>query len=243
MWENIEYISEIIKESLNKTDVLNKLNLKNNGGNFNTLSSFIRENNLDISHFIKHPKNKGSFKIKKETNDILNNLIPYRSTSSLKKRLYKEGLKSPICELCQQGEEWMGKKMSLILDHINGDRFDNRLENLRIVCPNCNATLETHCRGMNWEIKTTEKPRKRHDNCKCGGIKQIKSKVCIKCKSKKTKKDNLLDAMYKRRLVERPPYTQLINEVNELGYTGTGRKYGVSDNSIRKWIKYYEKCK
>lgn len=100
MWENIEYISEIIKASLNKTDVLNKLNLKNNGGNFNTLSSFIRENNLDIGHFIKHPKNKGSFKIKKETNDILNNLIPYRSTSSLKKRLYKEGLKSPICELC-----------------------------------------------------------------------------------------------------------------------------------------------
>jgi hypothetical protein len=41
MWENIKYISEIIKESLNKTDVLNKLNLKNNGGNFNTLSSFI----------------------------------------------------------------------------------------------------------------------------------------------------------------------------------------------------------
>jgi hypothetical protein len=37
------------------------------------------------------------------------------------------------------------------------------------------------------------------------------------------------------------PYTQLINEVNELGYAGTGRKYGVSDNSIRKWIKYYEK--
>jgi hypothetical protein len=43
-----------------------------------------------------------------------------------------------------QGEEWVGKKMSLILDHINGVNNDNRIEN-RIVCPNCNATLDTHC--------------------------------------------------------------------------------------------------
>lgn len=47
--------------------------------------------------------------------------------------------------MCGQGEEWNGKKMSLILDHINGVHNDNRLENLRIVCPNCNATLDTHC--------------------------------------------------------------------------------------------------
>lgn len=46
---------------------------------------------------------------------------------------------------CGQGEEWMGKKMSLILDHINGVHDDNRIQNLRIVCPNCNATLDTHC--------------------------------------------------------------------------------------------------
>jgi very-short-patch-repair endonuclease len=52
-----------------------------------------------------------------------------------------------------------------------------------------------------------------------------------------------LDRSTPQRKVERPPYTQLINEVNELGYAGTGRKYGVSDNSIRKWIKYYEKNK
>jgi len=61
--------------------------------------------------------------------------------------LYQEKLKNKVCELCGQDENWNGKKMSLILDHINGINNDNRLENLRIVCPNCNATLDTHCKG------------------------------------------------------------------------------------------------
>ena len=55
----------------------------------------------------------------------------------------------PICELCGQGELWRGRPMGLILDHINGVRDDNRLENLRIVCPNCAATLDTHCGRKN----------------------------------------------------------------------------------------------
>lgn len=44
-----------------------------------------------------------------------------------------------------------------------------------------------------------------------------------------------------RRKVERPDYEILKNEISENGYSATGRKYGVSDNAIRKWIKYYEK--
>ena len=63
----------------------------------------------------------------------------------LKNRLYKEGIKKRECELCGQDEIWKGKKISLILVHKNGIFNDNRLKNLRIVCPNCNATLETHC--------------------------------------------------------------------------------------------------
>jgi hypothetical protein len=67
----------------------------------------------------------------------------------LKERLYASGLKARRCELCGQGETWNSAQMSLILDHINGVPTDNRLENLRIVCPNCNATLATHCGRAN----------------------------------------------------------------------------------------------
>ena len=65
--------------------------------------------------------------------------------------LYATGLKQRECELCGQGELWRGRAMSLILDHINGVGDDNRLENLRIVCPNCAATLDTHC-GRNLRL-------------------------------------------------------------------------------------------
>ena len=71
------------------------------------------------------------------------------SRSSLKRRLYEAGLKDRRCELCGQGEKWKGRRISLIIDHINGVRDDHRLENLRIICPNCAAGLETHCGRKN----------------------------------------------------------------------------------------------
>jgi len=49
--------------------------------------------------------------------------------------------------------------------------------------------------------------------------------------------DNRLEC----RTVDRPPYTHLIREIEALGYVGTGRRYGVSDNAIRKWLRQYER--
>lgn len=72
------------------------------------------------------------------------------------------------------------------------------------------------------------KRQKNKSTCVCGAEKEIKSRTCNKCRGLKDRK------------VERPSYEELIKEVSELGYCGTGRKYGVSDNAIRKWIKRYE---
>lgn len=148
-WKDVDYINEIIKESKNKTDVLNKLKLKNNGGNYNTLTYFIRKNNIPIDHFIYKSSNKDNNKSIRYSNllEILIEKSPYKNNGSLKERLYKEGLKERKCELCGQCEIWKGVKISLILDHVNGVNNDNRIDNLRIVCPNCNAGLPIHCRG------------------------------------------------------------------------------------------------
>jgi hypothetical protein len=76
--------------------------------------------------------------------EILQGKHPTYQTHKLRLRLFKTGLKSKACELCGTSH-WMGQPLSLICDHINGVNDDHRLENLRIVCPNCDSLLPTFC--------------------------------------------------------------------------------------------------
>lgn len=193
-------ISSIVKKSKSLNEVLLNLGLRAAGGNYKTILKYIKMYDINTSHFNQKSK---EIQNKKELNSILVSESSY-SRKELKKRLYSEGLKKRKCELCGQDENWHGKKMSLILDHINGVWNDNRIENLRIVCPNCNATLDTH------------------------GGKNIKKKIKV-------------DKRMLNRKVERPSYEQLKTEIKKLGYVGTGKKYGVSDNAIRKWEIFYRK--
>jgi hypothetical protein len=154
------------------------------------------------------------------------------SRHDLKIRLYAEGLKQPICELCGQGEIWRGKRMAMIIDHINGIPDDNRLENLRIVCPNCAATLDTHCGRKN---------RRPPQPCgMCGEPFEARrgdQKYCSReCGSRAGRA-----AGVRRRRADRPPYEELLAQIDEFGYLGVGRLYGVSDNAIRKWVRAYER--
>ena len=125
--------------------------------------------------------------------------------------------------------------MSLILDHVNGVANDNRLENLRIVCPNCAATFETHCGRQN---RLPEVDR----NClHCGDafvVKRSSQRYCSRrCGTHAPKSGNRLA----RRRVERPPYEQLVAEVAATSWSAVGRRYGVSDNAVRKWVRAYER--
>ncbi len=68
-------------------------------------------------------------------------------TANLRQRLLREGVLARVCAKCQR-DEWQGQPIPLELDHINGERSDNRLENLRVLCPNCHAQTSTY-RGRN----------------------------------------------------------------------------------------------
>jgi hypothetical protein len=82
--------------------------------------------------------------------EILSGLHPYYQTNKLRIRLIKEGIKKEQCEICKI-ETWLGKHVSLELDHIDGDSTNHKLKNLRIICPNCHSQTETY-RSKNKKI-------------------------------------------------------------------------------------------
>jgi len=204
---------------------------------------------------------------------------------SVKNLILKLNLLKYKCKECGINN-WNGKILSLHLDHINGIRNDNRLENLRFLCPNCHSQTDTYC-VKNLNVKNIndieiENIIENVENSyslselfsKLGLLNNKKNKLKleriiynynlkflsfpifekrnIKLKKEKTKsncicgneirsdnKSGFCKDCYKqpRKVENRPSLDILVKEVKEYGYSEIGRKYGVSDNSIRKWIK------
>lgn len=150
-----------------------------------------------------------------------------KATSShrLKLRLLKDGIKEHKCEMCNL-TEWLNEPIPIELHHVDGDRFNNLLDNLQILCPNCHSKTPNNSGRGKSKKKIKETKEKKIKFCECGIIIKTNSKTCKDCYKRTTK-------------VERPKFQVLINDISELGYSGTGRKYGVSDNAIRKWVKKY----
>jgi hypothetical protein len=135
--------------------------------------------------------------------------------------------------------------MSMILDHINGVRDDHRIENLRMVCPNCAATLDTHC-GRRNRIERAKRPCLR---CEKEFVPAYaKQRYCSRYCGVRWDRSNCSRRAGRRgvpkpssRKAERPPHGQLLAEIEAAGYSAVGRKYGVSDNAVRKWVRFYER--
>jgi hypothetical protein len=243
-----EDVVNAVEKSKSIANVLRLVGLKDKGGNYRTMSKYISDNNIDICHFTGKGHNVGeNYKRITEKIPIEYYLVDglMYSSNSLRQRLIEEGLKTHECENCNL-ETWLGKKIPLELHHIDGNHFNNKLENIQLLCPNCHANTPNY-RGNNKLNKTNPKTlremypdlfikkekkvkinkteKNRVNFCECGVKIDIRSKSCEVC------------YQINNRKVDRPDKDVLLEDVKNLGYRGTGRKYGVSDNAIRKWLK------
>lgn len=141
-------LRDAISSSLSIAQVLSKLGIIAAGGNYHTIKLRIRKLNIDTSHFKSQGWNKG-LKFPDKTRPISEYLNNERAIGSdrLRRRLIREGLFQPCCAMCNLAN-WLGNPIPLELDHINGNRIDNVIENLRLLCPNCHALTPTY-RGRN----------------------------------------------------------------------------------------------
>jgi hypothetical protein len=139
-----ELLEPIIKESKSIAQVLKKLNLKPAGGNYFHIKRIISKFEIDISHFTGKGWCTEGFNKGRDIEEYLKNNYSI-SSYHLKNRLIKENILKEECSECGI-TEWRGKKISLELDHVDGDKFNNNLKNLRLLCPNCHS-LTPNFRG------------------------------------------------------------------------------------------------
>ena len=248
------------KVSLSYAGMCRYLGLSPKGGNYATLKRKIKEFEIDISHFTGQGWNIGLvFRPQKEysLDEILQKDFPY-NTQKLKQRLLENGLKERRCEKCGN-TEWNGEPIALELHHINGDRNDNRLENLQILCPNCHAQTK-HYRGKNQtryekeefisdlerkKLYEQEQERKRIEReSKKRSINAKPPRYCKYCGKELTNKQlhYCSEECAHNAVNKRPPVLDLISKLKEFNnnMSATGRYYGVTDQAVRKWCKLYK---
>ena len=209
--------SELVRNSTSYRQMLGYFNLDNKGGNGKTLSKRIAEENIDDSHIRNRPKTMSAHIANTHSYDEIFRDDSDVGRQAAKSYLVKHNLiDCTHCSKCGKENVWEGEQLVLVLDHINGKSNDNRLENLRFLCPNCNSQMPTFA-GRKLKI--------RHYCPQCGN-------------DKKTKQSGLCQSCFglNRRIAERPPLDQLLVEIEKEGYCAVGRKYGVSDNAVRKWV-------
>ena len=211
-----EEFENIVKISNSWRDLTQKLGYNSHSGDLKLqIQKKVEEYNLDVSHFKTVAKNA----IKRnEENIFIENSTANQST--VRKWYLKGNYTEYKCSICNLLPVWQGQKLTLILDHINGINNDDRLDNLRWVCPNCNIQLTT-TGGRN-----RKNLAKKNYCIDCGKEISVKSIRCMQCNSKthiipieqmSTTREEL------KKLIRTIPFTKI------------GEMFGVSDNAIRKW--------
>jgi Zn finger protein HypA/HybF involved in hydrogenase expression len=216
----------MVSENSCYSHILKSMGLRVIGGFYKILKQRIKEENIDDTH-IKNYVNRNAYKNFQEAIPLKDVLIKDSTYSrcSLKRRLLKDGLLKNECSICGSLPIWNNKELILILDHINGIHNDNRIENLRMICPNCNSQTDT------FSGRNTHRIKKKIHCKKCNELIESKNKngICRECWIKTE------PTQYQTRFeISKEELEKLVWEVPMIKI---GEMFKVSGNAVKKRCK------
>lgn len=221
----IQYTYDQVKiavdNSISIREFLTNIGLKVNNGNYRKAESITRFYGLELNKYDNQSEyasnqNRDRSKLSDEVffcDGVL------RSGPSIKRRLILDhGVEDKCCE-CGQLPWWNGKRLTLQVDHIDGNRFNNLISNLRILCPHCHTQTETY---------SNKRTKQEYKYCSCGLRISKRSAHCRDCANKLvgSRKDSC----------KYLPVLEMVRLVEELGYLQAGKRIGLSDNAVRKYL-------
>lgn len=218
-----EEAEKIVKECFSIADFCRKVGWEPRGDNYKTFHRYVKDYNLDTSHFIGIKSNTGNKNnLGSEKSAIEYSKSTYVRSSTLLKKLIKEGIKEWRCERCKN-TEWLGEKIMLEVHHKDGNHLNNDINNIELLCPNCHAKTDSY-RG-----RKNKRSEKKY--CKYCGKEVSKwsvNFVCQECSHKRQRK------------IEWPSKEELLEYFNNKNISEISRIYGVSFQTVKKWLKRYE---
>lgn len=148
-----EEFARLYSESKSVSDLLRTLGLRAAGGNHKTVRNRALYEGLDVDEMEKKGKKqalesleRGRKRLDEDKIFVRNSVV---SRNAVRKRMQDragiENYPPYVCDWCGLGNTWNGRPITLVLDHINGEYNDHRIENLRWLCPNCNSQTDTFC--------------------------------------------------------------------------------------------------
>jgi hypothetical protein len=135
-------LRELVGCSRSVAEVVRRLGISPVGGNQAHIGRRIAELRIDTSHFTAAPQRRAKIALRDRL--VLGSPSDGRIVGErLRKELLRQG-RPEQCAMCDTGAEWNGRPLRLEVDHLSGEWWDNRPENLRLLCPNCHAVTDTY---------------------------------------------------------------------------------------------------